>query len=142
MLSFASGSSQPEQFLLIYSSLGYGTGVPTPRIAADSHSPFFIFAFVLAYIPCVDSVFFQKIQITAFTTTSFTWWPGATKLISVAVLPYNLFRLSACPSWVRLCRICLFGFRLVRAGFGYAESAFSVFGLSELGSALPSRRFD
>jgi hypothetical protein len=50
-------------------------------------------------------------------------------------------RLSACPSWVRLCRICLFGLRLVRARFGYAESAFSVFGLSELGSAMPNLPF-
>ena len=29
------------QVLLIYSSLGYGTSVPTPRITADSQSPFF-----------------------------------------------------------------------------------------------------
>ncbi len=57
--------------------------------------------------------FFQKIPATAFTTTSFTWWPGATKFISVAVQPFHLFRLSACPSCVRLCRVCLFGFRLV-----------------------------
>ena len=87
---------------------------------------------------CVDSVFLQQIPATAFTTTSFTWWPGATKLISVAVLPFHLFRLSACPSWVRLCRICLFGLRLVRVRFGYAEPTFSVFGLSELDSAMPS----
>jgi hypothetical protein len=44
--------------LLIYSSLGCGTSVPTPQSLQISHSPFFIFAFVLAYIPCVDSVFF------------------------------------------------------------------------------------
>jgi len=39
----------------------------------------------------------------------------------------------------QFCRFIYFGFRLVRAGFGYAESAFSVFGLSKLGSAMPNR---
>jgi hypothetical protein len=31
LLSFASGPSQADQFLLIYSSFGYGTSVPTPQ---------------------------------------------------------------------------------------------------------------
>jgi len=75
--------------------------------------------------------FFQQIPVTAFTTTSFTWWPGATKLIYVAVQPFSP---SACPNWVRLCRICLFGFRLVRAGFGYAETPFRL-------SACPNLAF-
>jgi hypothetical protein len=83
--------------------------------------------------PWVDSGFQSAVPVTAFTTTSFTWWPGATKFISVAVLPFHLFRLSACPNWVRLSRDCLFGLRLVRAGFGYAVIVFSAFGLSELG---------
>ena len=41
----------------------------------------------------------------------------------------------------QFCRFIYFGFRLVRAGFGYAESAFSVFGLSELSSAMPRLSF-
>ena len=87
MLSFASGSSQPEQFLLIYSSLGFGTSVPMPQSLQIRISPWFS---LLRWVfnPCVDSVFSQQIPATAFTTTSFPWWPGATKLISVAVLPF------------------------------------------------------
>jgi hypothetical protein len=63
--------------------------------------------------------FFQKIQVTAYYhfIHMVAWGHQAHIRGSSAVS----FRLSACPSWVRLCRICLFGLRLVRAGFGYAE---------------------
>jgi len=55
---------------------------------------------------------------------------GLSELCSA--LPKLPFRLSACPRCVRLCRNFLFGFRLVQAGFGFAETSFSVFGLSKL----------
>ena len=85
--------------LLIYSSLGYGTSVPTPRIAADFALPFVDSSLCDGFLTHVlIQSFFQQIPVTAFTTTSFTWWPGATKFISVAVQPFvPPHRLSVSP---------------------------------------------
>ena len=76
LLSFASGPSQPDQCLLIYSSLGCGTSVPTPQSLQMSHSPYFFFAFVSAYISCADFGFQSIIsrRAMAFTTAPFTCW--------------------------------------------------------------------
>ena len=88
---YAGSAAHPSSQFGFCSSTAFSVWhfVPTPRYAADSHSPFFIFAFALAYIPCVDLGFQSAVTVTAFTTTSFTWWPGATKFISVAVQPFR-----------------------------------------------------
>jgi len=84
------------------------------------------------FIWCVDSVFspadsslgvhYRSIHMLARPPSSYT-----------RQFRHSTFsRLSACPSRVRLCRDCLFGCRLVRAVFGYAEIIFSALGLSAL----------
>ena len=114
---FRCASFQPIQFLLIHSSLGYGTSVPTPRSLGISHSPFIYFAFVSAYISCVDFEFESVIsrRAMAFTTAPFTCWLRHQAHIRGSfAIPY------------------FFGCRLLRALFGYAEIVFSAVGLSEL----------
>ena len=59
----ASGITPAVRFLLIYSSLGYGTGVPTPRIAADFAFPFLILRFAMGFSPmCWFSLFSSRFQ--------------------------------------------------------------------------------
>jgi len=95
--SFCAAPTRAILVLLIYSFLGMALCANT-SIRCRFAFPFFIFAFALAYIPCVDSDFQSAVTVTAFTTTSFTWWPGATKFISVAVLPsVPLHSHSVCP---------------------------------------------
>ena len=126
--SFCS-STAPSAMVLAYQHLG-SLGI--------SHSPFFSSLLWWSSIWCVDSVFspadsshgvhYRSIHMLARPPSSFTR----------QFRHSTFFRLSACPSRVRLCRDCLFGCRLVRAVFGYAEIVFSAVGLSEPCSAMPS----
>ena len=129
MLSFASGPSQPEQFLLIYSSLGYGTGVPTPRIAADFAFPFFDSSLCVGFLPhAYNQSFVQQIQIRRFTTLHFLCWlrhQRAFRAVS-AFCYYYAARLSE-----------LFGSLLIRAFRQSVDPSFSAVRWSELfGSPL------
>jgi len=84
--------------------------------------------------------FVQLIQIRRFTVLHSLCWLTPSTFIPPSFRLSMCSRLSASPSWVRLCRIAfsvfgfselgsampnrLFGLRLLRAGFGYAESSF------------------
>ena len=93
--------------------------------------PFFwYYALRWVLISCVDSVFFpedsshgihyhfihmvawgHQVHIRGSSAVSFISAFGLSEPCSA--MPSLSFRLSACPSCVRLCRVCLFGFRLV-----------------------------
>jgi hypothetical protein len=111
----ASGINPAVRFLLIYSSLGYGTCVPTPRIAADSHSPFFIFAFALAYIPCVDLGFQSAVPVMAFTTASFTCWLSPPSSYPQQFPPFHVITGIGCPRFSVACLSALFRCLFTRA---------------------------
>jgi len=105
--SFCS-STAPSAMVLAYQHLG-SLGI--------SHSPFIYFAFVSAYISCVDFGFQSVIsrRAMAFTTAPFTCWlRHQVHIRGSFAIPH------------------FFGCRLVRAVFGYAEIVFSAVGLSEL----------
>jgi len=125
--------------------LGFSSLPPLRHVAdgakaqsvAVRYSPFFDSSLCDGLLPHVNiQPFVQMIQIRRFTRlhslcwlTPSTFIPPSFRLsmclgfrlvragFGYAVTP---FRLSACPSWIRLCR-----------------NPFSAFGLSELGSAMP-----
>jgi hypothetical protein len=88
---FRCASFQPIQFLLIHSSLGYGTSVPTPRITGDFAFPFFFFAFVVEfYLVCRFSIFSSRFQ--PWRSLPLHSHVGqATKFIYAAVSPFHIF---------------------------------------------------
>ena len=81
-IHFALHRPKQMRFLLIYSSLGYGTSVPTPRITADFAFPLFFLRFCGGVSWCVDSVFspavstngvhYRSIHMLAKPPSSFT----------------------------------------------------------------------
>jgi len=86
------------RFLLIYSSLGYGTSVPTPRIALDLAFPLFFLRFCGGVLSGVSIQYFlQQIPVLAFTTAKFTCWLFATKFIYALVAAIR-FRSVVCLS--------------------------------------------
>ena len=63
-----------------------------------SHSPFFFFAFALAYIPCVDSGFQSAVPVMAFTTASFTCWLSPPSSYPQQFRHFVCFQSSAGPN--------------------------------------------
>jgi len=81
--------------------------------------------------------FVQLIQIRRFTVLHSLCWLTPSTFIPPSFRLSMCSRLSASPSWVRLCRIAFSVFGLSELGSAM-PNCFSVFGLSELGSAMPN----